>query len=244
MYDDSTNPPLDRRPVTGSYLHLCPECRDLMAAVVEGPRSFTVAPPEPPDWERALRWLDAQCGGREAVLTLGERPLEGAPPAAPPGSSPEQVELVGEVGERLDAVGARFFTPEFALACRRALTLVLLQRPGLAVGQRPAVLAHGVTWAVGRANGALYPTGVVSDRSLRELFDSGQAGSGMGRKVQVAVRSLFDWSEPRVDDWRWPVDRAPLDPLGHPSLLVSGVRRRLIEVRERALREAALEVPA
>ena len=243
MYDDSLDSPWEARPVAGTYLHLCPECRDLMAAVVAGPRSFTVAAPEPPDWERALSWLDAQCGGREAVLVLGDRPLDGAAPTPPDGLAPAQIELFNAVSQLLVTAGERFFTPEFALACQRALVLVFVQRPGVAWGQRPGSVAHGVVWAVARANGLLYPTGIVSDRSLREFFDSRQSGSATGRKVQVAARSLFSWSEPRNDDWRWPIERAPLDPLGHPGLLVAAVRTRLIEVRERALQEAAAAEP-
>ncbi|WP_300680797.1 hypothetical protein [Nocardioides sp.] len=240
MYDDTTDSSLCGVTTRDPFLHFCPQCRDLMAQVLDGPRVTEVAPPQPPDWERALGWLDAQCGGREAVLALHDRPWDGPAPGAPAGLPPQQRELFAATAAALLTAGERLFTPEFTLACLRALVLVFAQRPGLTVDQRPGGLAHGVAWAVGRANGLLYPSGIVTDRTLRECFDSRQAGSSTGRKVQVAVRSLFSWSEPRADDWRWPVDRAPLEPLGSPALLVAGVRCRLIEVRERALHEAAL----
>lgn len=247
----------------GGELELCPECRALLAAAIgavpsqgtgahsglagadhRGWSSASVPSPEPedPSWQRAMRWLDAHCGGREAVLRLNARPLPEplGDRVGTLGSAPR--ERVRAILPLTDAAAERFFDLEFRRAVEHAVVLVAAHQPGLLTLHRPAAVAHGTIWAVARANALLAPQGLVTDRSLREFLGSTHAGSAIGRKVQVALRSLFVWPDPSLPGWRWPRGRMPLEPLGHVGLLTAPVRARLVEVRERALHEAALEL--
>jgi hypothetical protein len=98
-----------------------------------------------------------------------------------------------------------------------------------------------VLWAVGHANGLLYPRGTVTEKELKPYLNASQPGSAVGTKVRDALAGPFGW-EPVDRPWRYGGHQSrDLEPLGHLDLLVSGVRRQLVEVRERALADEERE---
>jgi hypothetical protein len=225
----------DQRPAPDRLVHLCPECRDLMGSVVRYARSLPAPVPEP-DWARALRWLDAVCGGRDAVLAFGTEPL--APdglelPAGIPAGRRQRLESCITL---LDATARQFFDDEARTAFVRALLRVDDREPGVVTGARSASqLALGVVWAVGRANGLLHPRGVVTEKELKPYLNATQSASTVGERVRAALVGPYAW---RSSDrpWTYGGGRSrDLDALGATDLLVAGVRRQLLEVRERAL---------
>jgi hypothetical protein len=80
-------------------------------------------------------------------------------------------------------------------------------------------------------------------KQLRALLDATASGSTTAGKVRAALQGPYRWS---TTDLGWALgggDSGDLVPLGHVDLLVSTVRRRLLEVRERALAAQAAEAP-
>jgi len=245
MYDDYDSPDYfddppfydDRRRLDGGYVHLCPECRDLMSDVLLAWANVPRPLPEP-DWSRALRWLDAICGGRQAVLDLDTTPLEAH--AVEPAREPTDVEAQRlELTEGLlEALAGQFGDSEVAVAFRRGLRRCFECEPGLVMAARsPESLALGVAWAVGHANGLLWPLGRVTETALKQQLGASQSGAMFGSKVEGALAGPFRWQTPELPwDYRFGLRRdRGLKPLGHAGLLVSSCRRQLVEVRDRAL---------
>lgn len=225
-------------------LHLCRECRDLMSAAVRAGERLAARPPEP-DWARALRWLDRHCGGRDAVLALDDAPLAGSP-ALPDDLEDLPRQRLGSLIAVLDGVACEFFDEEAGIALSRAVLRVFERAPGIVLGtQRSAQVALGVVWAVGHANGLLHPIGAVTERPLKDRLGATQSGSTLGRRVQSALTGPYRWSDVSRPLRYGGYSARDLEPLGHPDLLVSPTRRRLIEVRDRALadRERQREEP-
>lgn len=200
----------------------------------------TLSRPEP-DWARALRWLDTVCGSRGAVLALDAAPL-----------APEEITLPQTLtaGERqrlestltlLDAVAGQFFDDELMAALRRALLLTFERCPGVVTGARSAaLLALGVVWAVGHANGLLHPLGSVTQKELREYLAVTQSGSSVGTEVRSALVGPSPWTAVNRP-WTYGGYRTrDYEPLGHVGLLVSSTRRQLVAVRDRALSARAV----
>ena len=249
MYDDNPGDyPGDDRDRT---VHLCPDCRDLMGSVVALARRLPEPAPEP-DWSRALRWLDALCGGREAVLALDAVPLAGEiePTAGlaaelPAEERADRLQRLESCLTLLDATARRFFEEEAGVAFARALLRVHEREPGVVTGARSAtLLALGVVWAVGHANGLLYPRGVVTEKELKGYLNVNQSGSTVGYQVRDALVGPYTWqSERQPWGYRMPSSSRELEPLGHADLLVSATRRQLIAVRDRALADRE-RVPA
>lgn len=246
MYDDNDTDNASWCPddAPGATVHVCPECRDLMYDVLAAHRRVLdqPEPAQPPAWVDAMRWLDAHCGGREAVLRLDTLPLSGPLPAVPDGE-PEVLERFGAIAELLDTAATRFFDGpegEVRLALRRALALATRRRGSLLTSERAVRAALGVVWAVGKANGLLHPIGVVTERTMREFLGSDASASPVGRKVQTAIRGAYSWADGDRPTWRWPAVADGLVPLGQPGLLTAHTRSLLLEVRERALQEAAV----
>lgn len=225
----------DRQPSSEEVIHLCPECRDLLGDVVRYARNLPTPRPEP-DWSRAMCWLDSVCGGRRAVLALDTAPLCDDGRTIPDGAPAEHRQRLDSCLTLLDATTRRFFDEEAGVALRRGLLRLYERQPGVVTGARSASqLTLGVLWAVGRANGLLYPRGTVTEKELKPYLNASQSGSTVGSKVRDALRGLFDWT-PVDRPWTYG-DYQPrdLDALGHADLLVSDLRRQLVEVRERAL---------
>jgi hypothetical protein len=195
--------------------------------------------PDPPAYERALRWLDAVCGSRAAVLALGDQPLEDDGrdlPEAP--TMPEQHRL-SEVAELLEGVAAVRFEAEIGHALRSAL-LSVWEADRTVVVQAPTAerAAGAITWVVAKANGLLHPQGTLRVRDLQEGLGLRNSPSAYGRVVE---RALVGFRDPAPARWR-PAELPDLLPVGHPELLVGSMRARLVRVRDRAL--AAQEADA
>lgn len=247
MYDDPTYPgpydyPYDEAPLLDETVHLCPECRDLMSRVVRVVEAMPRPEPEP-DWSCALRWLDGICGGRPSVLALDAAPLTDLTGPTSSGQEPTDVEAerLEATAATLDTLAADLFSPEARVAFRRGLRRAHERQPGLVMAARSVeVLAHGVVWTVGHANGLLWPIGSVKEKDLRLALGTTQAGSTFGARVERALAGPYDWdSTPRP--WRYGGSGGSRDlkALGHADLLVSGLRQQLVEVRDRALSAAA-----
>jgi hypothetical protein len=241
MYDDDYYPETvsswygDRPPSTGEVVHLCPECRDLMGDVVRYARDLP-APKPVPDWARAMSWLDTVCGGRDAVLRLDTSPLRDDGRSIPDDVPEAHRERLDSCLTLLETTARRFFDEEAGLALHRGLVRLWERAPGVVTGARTvSQLTLGVLWAVGHANGLLYPRGAVTEKELKPYLNASQSGSTVGRKVRDVLAGPFGWS-PVERPWSYGGDPSrDLTPLGHPDLLVSAVRRQLVEVRERAL---------
>ncbi|MDH2412578.1 hypothetical protein [Nocardioides sp. CER19] len=233
----------ERPPDPDHLIHLCPECRDLMASAVSLARRLPEPRPEP-DWTQALRWLDSVCGGRDAVLAVDAEPLSDDDLRVPDGVPAGHRQRLESCLTLLDAAARQFFDDEAGVALRRGLLRLYEREPGLVTGARSASqLALGVIWAVGHANGLLHPRGTVTEKQLRPYLNATQPASTLGHQVRDALSGPFRWSTPSRP-WGYGGQPRDLEPLGHADLLVSGVRRQLMGVRERALAAEAREVVA
>ena len=244
MYDDYDTAPAGYPGVTSWYgappparedlVHLCPECRDLMSDVVSLARRLPDPEPEP-DWSVALRWLDSLCGGRQAVLSMTDEPLT-RPVRVPDLLPPAQRERLESCLTLLGTVADSFFDEEAGVALARALLRVHERAPGVVSGAPSAAqLALGVVWAVGHANGLLHPRGVATEKELKRHLELTQSGSTLGAKVCAALAGPYAW-DVAMRPWSYGgYGSRELKALGHTDLLVSGVRRQLVAVRDRAL---------
>jgi hypothetical protein len=224
----------DEAPDRDQVAHLCPECRDLMSEVVRYARSLPAPTPEP-DWSRALHWLDSVCGGRDAVLALDTAPLSDDDLELPGGLPADHRQRLDSCATLLDATARQFFDQEAGVALQRALLRLYERAPGVVSETRSAsLLTLGIVWAVGHANGLLYPRGAVTEKELKPYLNATQSGSTIGCKVLAALAGPFDWRAVERP-WSYGGQSRDLEPLGHVDLLVSSVRRQLLEVRDRAL---------
>ena len=198
------------------------------------------SPPPPPAWQRVLDWLASVCGGAAAVLALTVEPLtdDGCdlPTETPDESARSRLEATAEL---LDAVAARWFDAEMAIAFRRALLHLWAEEPETVRQARTAAhLAGGICWAVGKANGSYRPQGDLRMGRVQESLALSSAISGYGGTVRRALVGFRDLDRPR---WWRPDSVLTLEPLGLPDLLASPVRERLVRLRDRAItaRDAA-----
>jgi hypothetical protein len=193
-------------------------------------------PPAPlptPPHQRVLEWLDATCGDRAAVLALDDRPLVGDGLGLPTTEVPAHRARLEESAAALDLVAERWFDAEVAVALRRALLRVWADDATVVTTARSAhVVAGGTCWAVGRANGLFRPGGAVTMQRVRDTLDSAGTLSSWGGRVRTALLGFRGWP---ADHQPRPSGVPDLQPLGHADLLVSGVRRDLVRLRDRAL---------
>jgi hypothetical protein len=190
--------------------------------------------PEPPvpTFESALRWLDDVCGGREAVLSLDAEPLADDGRDLPEAPTRQAQSRLAAVAELLDAVAQRWFDVETSHAFRSALLAVWEREPEVVLDASTAAhVAGGVCWAVGKANALYKPQGERTMGRVKEALALHVTISTYGKVVE---RALVGYRDPASTGW-WRPDGPELLPLGHPELLLGGVRQRLVRVRERAL---------
>ena len=195
-------------------------------------------PPEPPrpPYELALEWLDGVCGGRDAVTRLDTAPLT-AEPGLPDVAHPVARGRLHDTAELLDTLGSQFFDAEVTVALRRALLRVWTDEPETTTRAKTARhLAGGLCWTVGKANGLFLPAGRIKMGEVQEVLALTSAISGCAPAVQRTLRGLRPYP---TDRWgyasRRPEGMPDLLALGHPDLLVSATRERLVRLRDRAV---------
>jgi hypothetical protein len=189
--------------------------------------------PQVPTYERALRWLDDVCGGREAVLALEAGPLDDDGRDLPEAPTRQAQSRLAAVAELLDAVGQRWFDAETSHALRTALLTVWEREPEVVLDAATAAhVAGGICWAVGKANALFRPQGERTMGRVKEALALHTTISSYGKVVQ---RALVGYRDPSSQVWWRPDDVPDLLALGHPDLLLGEVRRRLVRVRDRAL---------
>ena len=189
--------------------------------------------PQVPTHERALRWLDDLCGGRDAVLALHGEALDDDGRDLPEAPTPQAQSRLAAVAELLDAVSQRWFDVEISHALRTALLRVWEREPEVVLDAATAAhVAGGICWAVGRANALFRPSGERTMGQVKEALALRATISTYGKVVQ---RALVGYRDPAGQGWWRPAELPDLLALGHPDLLLGSVRRRLLRVRERAL---------
>lgn len=211
----------------------CEECRgpdtdtlfQRVLSVIERLEQELARPSVPPrkEYEKALAWLEAACGGPVGVRALDTRPLTG------PVALPED-RRVGAVAGLLDGVARQFYDAETGWAFRRGLARVWEADPGLVTAPvLPAYVAAGVAWAVGEANGVVGPDRRVTSSRLKYALEVPGSPATYARPIRAALRGL----------WPWHAEPGPTAPavttLGHLDLLTSATRAQLVRVREHAL---------
>jgi hypothetical protein len=175
------------------------------------------------EYDAALDWLAAACGGPQAVRALDAAPLTG--PIALP-----RHPRVTAVATLLGTIAQEWFDEEFAIALRAGLARLWRISPVVVTSPASATyVASGVTWAVGRANGLVGPGTELSAAALKKFLDSPSLPTTHARPVVAALRGLWAWEA---------ADRRAsfqLEPLGWPELLLGRTREQLIRVRDHAL---------
>jgi|GEM_PF-3660399 len=180
------------------------------------------APAVTKEYEKALEWLEAACGGPVGVRSLDDAPLRG--PIALPADARAR-----EVAGMLDALAQELFDAETALALHRGLARVWEVDPGLVTAPAAAAyVAAGVTWAVGEANGIVGADRRVTSSRLKHALGTPAAPSVYARPIRTALRGLWPWEVERT--WTTPA----VATLGHLDLLTSRTRAQLIRVRDHA----------
>lgn len=188
--------------------------------------------PKVKEYDKALQWLQAVCGGPGAVHALDTAPLLG------PVSLPDDPR-VAEVGALLRSVAAGFFDAETEVAFLRGLARVWSADPGLVTAPvSPAYVASGVAWTIGEANGLVGPDRRVTSSRLKYALETPGSPVTYARPIRAALKGLWDWHVERT----WPGPALPaLGMLGHLDLLTSRTRAQLLRVREHALAARAEE---
>jgi hypothetical protein len=194
-------------------------------------------PPRPapdPPYSRVLAWLGESCGGPAAVDALSVATLVDEGLELPDVADPAHRERLEAVAALLDAVADRLFEPEMVCALRRALLLVWAEDPEVVTGVRSAALvAGGICWAVGKANGCFAPVGPLRVSRVQDALALPGERAGQGHRVRSA---LWGYRSLASDGFgsRRPPDAPDLLSLGHPDLLLAATRERLVRLRDRA----------
>ncbi len=189
--------------------------------------------PQVPTHERALRWLDDICGGRDAVLALDGEPLVDDGRDLPEAPTRQAQSRLAAVAELLDAVAQQWFDAETSHALRTALLKVWEREPEVVLDAASAAhVAAGTCWAVGKANALFRPQGERTMGRVKEALALHSTISTYGKVVQ---RALVGYRDPSSQGWWRPDDVPDLLALGHPDLLLGSVRGRLVRVRDRAV---------
>ncbi len=169
-----------------------------------------------------LEQLQKAAGGDEALRTLDDEPLPDEP-FDWTGIPADVHDKVGEVLALCDGCCDELLDVECRTACRRLLARAATGDP--AVFRRKAssaTAAAAICWTVGKDNQLFSPwAGGLHAKDLFAYFGIKQGGVSQ-RAATIRKAAGFD---PYVPAWDLH--------LGSPELLVSGRRRRLIELRER-----------
>jgi hypothetical protein len=178
---------------------------------------------EPWDWEEVmLDSLRREVGGDDALDQLDDDPLPDEP-FNWEGITEDVRERVGEVLELCDRACDEMLDVEYRTACRRFLARVASGDPGVFRRKaRPETAAAAVCWVIGKANDLFrWPGGGFQVQDL--MFHFGLKGSVSQRAGTLLKAAGLDTGTYRGVC------------LGSPALLVSGRRRRVMELRDRYL---------
>jgi hypothetical protein len=186
-------------------------------------------PPEPPAYERALAWLRSLVGGAEALASLDEKPLVGAPTVSDGLPLPARRRWE-ETQSLTDTVaGSVLDDEEIRAALRVALALTWRSQPSIVTSAKSAAhLAAGLLCVVGKANGLFSPVGPHTQREVAEAL--GLKGS-LGQRAPGLESALVGFRERGCRPYQLP----DLMALGEARLLTSGTRRDILRWRDRAL---------
>lgn len=198
------------------------------------PRAYAAPVPRLPH-EQALDWLDAVVGGRIALESLDDLPLQ-------PVSAPDDAELplasrhrLEAITRSLDAAAEEFWDDEVRHALGAVLAAVWAEAPELALRSKSSAhVAGGICWIVGRANDMFGGHGVTQTEVSKCL--GLPALSASGTSLHHALRGLQPPYGSR------PHHEPDLLPTGRADFLIASTRRRLIRLRGQALAARAQHV--
>ena len=187
--------------------------------------------PQPPAHEQILGWLRGLVGGAGALETLATDRLVALDPVDVerlPLGHRHRLEGTAMALEALHGID-----PEFEIAVRNALRLLWDAEPTVLLNATSAgQAAGGLVWAVGKANGRLSPEGPLRQKDLAAALGVPASLSGPGRRVVSAFVGAPGLLESRPYGLGCP----DLVGLGGTDLLTSDTRRRLIRLRDHAIR--------
>jgi len=193
-------------------------------------------PPPQPRHVQALAWLEAVAGSRERLLSMTSSPV--ALPRLGDHLDPVVDEPWLVTDELLTDLRESLFPSDLAAPLREGLLLVRDRLPELAERMTPARLAGGIAWVVGKANAAIGPEGPVTQVRVADHLGT-TALSTAGSQVLGHVRRI-GWPS----HWPWGCGVPALLPVGRVELLSAGVRRDLVELRDRCLEEERAFLPS
>ena len=189
----------------------------------------------PDRYDEALAWLALVCGSWGALDGLGVEPLSGDWPDGGPVPALHHPDRVAALDPLVSRVASTCFDAETGVALRRAARLLDQEDPSALDGGRSSeLLAGGICWVVGKANGWFGPPAGVAQSRVQHALGLGSSISTSGYAVR---RSLGGLASP---DSRSPYHLPDLLVLGRPELLVSRTRRTLVQWGDHARGAQAL----
>lgn len=194
------------------------------------------APPPLPRHVQALAWLDAVTGSRDELLAMTCAPV--ALPRLGDHLDPVMDEPWLIADELLTDLRESLLPSDLAAPLRECLLLVRDRLPELAERLTPARLAAGIVWVVGKANAAIGPEGPVTQLRVADHLGTTSLNAA-GNQVLGHVRRI-GWPSHRP----WGCGSPALLAVGRVELLSAGVRRDLVELRDRCLAEERAFLPS
>ncbi len=194
------------------------------------------SPPPLPPHVQALHWLDAVAGTREELLAMTASPV--ALPRLRDHLDPVADEAWLVVDELLDDLREALLPADLAAPLRECLLLVRDRLPELAERMTPGRVAAGIAWVVGKANAAIGPEGPVTQIRIADHLGTTSLSS-CGNQVLGHVRRI-GWNATRP----WGTNAPALLAVGRVELLSPVVRRDLVELRDRSLKEQRAFLPS
>ena len=200
------------------------------------PPQVVQSPPPLPRHVQALAWLEAVAGSRDELLAMTSSPV--ALPRLGDHLDPVADEPWLVADELLTDLRETLLPSDLAAPLRECLLLVRGRLPELAERMTPARLAAGIAWVVGKANAAIGPEGPITQVRIADHLGTTSLSTA-GSQVLGHVRRI-GWSSRRP----WGCEAPALLPVGRVELLSSGVRRDLVDLRDRCLAEEARVLPS
>jgi hypothetical protein len=169
-----------------------------------------------------LDMLAEEVGGADALDSLDDTPLPDQEEFGWDGVPADLRDRAGEVLAACDRCCDNLLGAEYRTACRRLLARAVPGLSGmLSKTTRPEVIAAAACWVIGKGNQRFgQRPGELRVKDLTSYFSLGQSSvSERGYQIMRAAGIQ-------------PASAYPAVRLGSPDLLVSGRRRRIIELRD------------